>query len=243
MKTSHHSAFSLIELLVALSVVALVAAIIVPQFMTVQKQAQDTVAQQMASELNHTFANWQASGGQLTFPAVTSDVLTVLSSATPVPVGVLATANDGGTSSNIRATLPAGTVIPPNSSVVTLGSGSNIVMVAFDPNAQQFIATTTDGNGNPIDPQTGAPMTLVASVNNQGAYFSPNGPQPQTGVPVYQYGVCPESTSSDPQWYAVTYTAGQYGGPVVANQAGYYTTSYTMQHDPNNGLQATPDFL
>jgi hypothetical protein len=218
---------------------------IVPQFMRVQKQAQDTVAQQIASELNHTFANWQASGGQVNFPAVTSDLLTVLSgpSGTPITITPYGTAQDSadGASSNIRVTLPAGGFTSgADGSVVTFGSGSSVVMVAFDPNALQFIATTTDGNGNPIDPQTGAPMALVSSRNKQGAYFSPNGPQPPTGVPVYQYGVCPESTSSDPQWYAVTYTAGQWGGPVNVNQAGYYTASYTMQHDPNNGLQATP---
>jgi prepilin-type N-terminal cleavage/methylation domain-containing protein len=57
------SAFSLIELLVALSILAVVAAIIVPKFVGVRTAAANTVAQQNISELNDAYNRWQALGG------------------------------------------------------------------------------------------------------------------------------------------------------------------------------------
>lgn len=58
--------FSLIELLVAIGILAIVAGVVVPKFLNVQSQAEDTVAKQIQSELNTTYANWKASGGTVT---------------------------------------------------------------------------------------------------------------------------------------------------------------------------------
>jgi len=57
-------AFSLIELLVALSVLAIVAAIIVPRFMTVRQQAQDIAATQKLSEINNIKSIFFSMGGR-----------------------------------------------------------------------------------------------------------------------------------------------------------------------------------
>ena len=46
-----------------IAVVAIVAGVIVPKFLNVQSQANATVTQQMADELNKTYGNWKASGG------------------------------------------------------------------------------------------------------------------------------------------------------------------------------------
>lgn len=56
-------AFSLIELLVALSILAVVAAIIVPRFMGLRDAAQRAVVEQNIGALNSALANWQAAGG------------------------------------------------------------------------------------------------------------------------------------------------------------------------------------
>jgi prepilin-type N-terminal cleavage/methylation domain-containing protein len=57
--------FSLIELLVALAILAIVSAIIVPKFLGVRDQAGKVVAQQAVSELNNTYNQWVGLGGQI----------------------------------------------------------------------------------------------------------------------------------------------------------------------------------
>jgi prepilin-type N-terminal cleavage/methylation domain-containing protein len=64
----HTDAFSLIELLVSLSVLALVAAIIVPKFLNVGAQAQQTVDATNLDELTHMAQAWQSLGGTNTNP-------------------------------------------------------------------------------------------------------------------------------------------------------------------------------
>jgi prepilin-type N-terminal cleavage/methylation domain-containing protein len=64
----HTDAFSLIELLVSLSVLALVAAIIVPKFLNLGGQAQQIADSTDLDELTHMAQAWQSLGGTNTNP-------------------------------------------------------------------------------------------------------------------------------------------------------------------------------
>lgn len=55
--------FSLIELLVALAILSVVAAIIVPKFLNVRQQAQDTVVQNNLKEITNQKNAWMDAGG------------------------------------------------------------------------------------------------------------------------------------------------------------------------------------
>lgn len=59
-----HSGFSLIELLVALSILAVVSALIVPKFLGVRANAQQLVLDANLKEYNNAVSMWQALGGQ-----------------------------------------------------------------------------------------------------------------------------------------------------------------------------------
>jgi type IV pilus assembly protein PilA len=59
------TAFSLIELLVALSIIGVVAALVVPNLLGVQSAATATVAQQIQNELNQSLGQWKDAGGQM----------------------------------------------------------------------------------------------------------------------------------------------------------------------------------
>ena len=65
MKTSLLStrAFSLIELLVALSILAVVTALIVPRFLNVREQAATTTAEAQIKSINNIYNQWVALGG------------------------------------------------------------------------------------------------------------------------------------------------------------------------------------
>jgi prepilin-type N-terminal cleavage/methylation domain-containing protein len=77
MKTSLLStrAFSLIELLVALSILAVVTALIVPRFLNVREQAADTTAQAQIKSLNNIYNQWIALGGTAPAAATASNVV------------------------------------------------------------------------------------------------------------------------------------------------------------------------
>jgi prepilin-type N-terminal cleavage/methylation domain-containing protein len=55
--------FSLIELLVALSVLALVAAIIIPRFANIRQQAAQAVVENTLKELSNHVQGWESTGG------------------------------------------------------------------------------------------------------------------------------------------------------------------------------------
>jgi prepilin-type N-terminal cleavage/methylation domain-containing protein len=137
-------AFSLIELLIALSVIAIVGAIVVPQYIGLQDKAKDVAAKAMADELNHTYANWVAAGGVNGSKAITSDVLKKLTASngdaiTHDPFEPITITNPDGTTTTftpststetsvkdsedsdvIRTSKPAGADLSP-------GTNSNIV--------------------------------------------------------------------------------------------------------------------
>lgn len=146
-------AFSLIELLVGISVVAIVAAVIIPRFLNVQTQADNTIAKQIQDELNTTYASWKASGGLST--ATTnygSLILDVLSSpaATTSPLRSpdnLAMVADGGTSSIIRiASLPPGTPnLSPSVTPVTNAVISDNFLITYSNGNDQFDVIPTTG--------------------------------------------------------------------------------------------------
>jgi len=59
--------FSLVELLVALSILAVVAAIIVPRFLNVREQAADTSAKAQIAAINNVYQQWRSLGGDATY--------------------------------------------------------------------------------------------------------------------------------------------------------------------------------
>ncbi len=107
--------FSLIEILVAICIVVIVATIAVPVYSSLQTSAQQTVANQIQSELNGAYAKWKDSGGMITngsFPA-NADLLTILTSVGGAPMTIpahdgYAGVQDAGASTNIRVGSLAG---------------------------------------------------------------------------------------------------------------------------------------
>jgi type II secretory pathway pseudopilin PulG len=83
---NHQFAFSLNELLITLSVIAVLGVIVVPQYIELQDRAKDVAAAAMADELNRTYANWVAAGGRTGNRAATSDMLTVITSNQPTTI-------------------------------------------------------------------------------------------------------------------------------------------------------------
>lgn len=60
-----HRAFSLIELLVALTILAVVAAMIAPRFFNVQNQARQLAVGENMEEINAAYTRWVSLGGSL----------------------------------------------------------------------------------------------------------------------------------------------------------------------------------
>lgn len=89
MRFSKSKGFSLIELLVALSILAIISAVIVPKYLGLRQQAAASVVNTQLVELNHLYDQWIALGGTpsiLTSPATkgiyTLKFLTVASDGT-----------------------------------------------------------------------------------------------------------------------------------------------------------------
>lgn len=145
-------AFSLIELLVALSILAVVAAIIVPRFLSVRENAADTVATAQIKALNNAYTQWQSLGGTLGTGTV-ANVMTFLTT-------------QGSTSSTTRAGLAA-TVISDTTG--NFGSCTiSISGVPYNSTAAAITGSSTDGfligNGTPTTIPNG---TLVFKSGNR----------------------------------------------------------------------------
>ncbi len=107
--------FSLIELLVALCIIAIVCTILVPVLSNMQTQAQITTSTAMSDQLNNAYSDWKSGGGSVTggngIPT-NADLLSVLTSAGGTPATSIsahdgyAGLSDGGTSQNIRVSAP-----------------------------------------------------------------------------------------------------------------------------------------
>jgi prepilin-type N-terminal cleavage/methylation domain-containing protein len=151
--------FSLTELLAALAILALLAAFIVPKFLNSQQAAEDTTATAIANNLNQTYADWLAAGGQVgKYPAApqTSDLLNVLSSDGPVSQSSNPAAYDGGASSNVRTTLPSDTL-------QQLAAAGGRQLFSLTMSGTYTVAFVTDGNA----PGSGTfYVTVLNSTNN-----------------------------------------------------------------------------
>jgi len=75
------NAFSLVELLIAMAILGVVAAVAVPRFIELRAEARGVMADQIQKQLNHTLATWRGTGGFLGSSANATGVLTVLTSS------------------------------------------------------------------------------------------------------------------------------------------------------------------
>lgn len=135
--------FSLTELLVALGVLAIVAAVIFPRFLNIRNNAADTAAVAMATELNRVYGAWTATGGKINGNYVaTSDLLGVLTgalSASGTGGGAYSSISETVESKNVRISAPAGMMLPEIlSNTVAYNDG----YIAFDNQSQKFFVST-----------------------------------------------------------------------------------------------------
>lgn len=156
----------------ALGILALLAAYIVPRFLNSQQAAEDTAAQAIADNLNHTYADWVAAGGQVGSynhttgtgrAPQTSDLLYVLSSEGPVGQGSNPAAYDGGTSSNVRTTLPSDTM---QQLAASAGSGATLFSVTMS--GTYTVAFVTDGSA------AGSGTFYVTPLNATNGFVAPH---------------------------------------------------------------------
>jgi prepilin-type N-terminal cleavage/methylation domain-containing protein len=155
---SYYRGFSLMEIVIALAIVAIVAAIVVPRYTNIKNEAEAATAQQMSSELNNTYANWKVNGGAVTSSATAADILTVLTSigGSPYPAGNLPDPNsvtETTFASGIRVSaspdMTAGLL--QAASAQAQGNPPSIVqagdyLVAFDSGAEQFKVGPANGS-------------------------------------------------------------------------------------------------
>jgi len=158
------SAFSLIELLVALSILAVVAAVIVPRFLNVRSQAAATVLAAQLAQLNHTYNQWTSLGGAdggdsginvLQFLSTPSDGTPSRSAGTLCAdsagnfgsgtVSLTATVDTTTRSNNINVSLPDG--FYKNAAGGAAPSGSNPSPLYFKSNGTVYPLAYTSGTG------------------------------------------------------------------------------------------------
>ena len=153
-KTHQARAFSLIELLVALSILAIVAAIIVPQFLNIRAQAQLQVVDQNLKTISDATAMWQSLGGMRAAAPDTNETFKFLK--------FLSTPSDGSDPKRgfgADNTYPTDSIGPSGSSTVTIP-----VYVAAAASAKPSAQSDPDGfYGRRPTAITG---TLVQSTQN-----------------------------------------------------------------------------
>jgi|GEM_PF-1403688 prepilin-type N-terminal cleavage/methylation domain-containing protein len=183
--------FSLIELLVALSVLAVVSAIIVPKFINVRKEADETVAKQIESQLNTTFSQWLSLGGVISGAGsglTTGDILTLLTST-----GAQSISDSGQTASDVSSPMAQEIRVAPmpgnlaqNQKVVISGN----TIIAYNPGTQSFVTCTNADLGMPEGVTVQNAITYVPNSNGSVTVFlscSDGHVYPSTG----QYTITP----------------------------------------------------
>jgi prepilin-type N-terminal cleavage/methylation domain-containing protein len=146
--------FSMTELLVALGIIAVTAALVVPRFIDVRQRASEAYYQENVKRLNRAFATWEAAGGYVGASAYTSDILkllgsqpgTVLSfdggtsgSADDVIDGGAAVGVSGISSSSVRITLPSDLSLPTSGRLNSVNYGNGAL--TFDASTKTFTYT------------------------------------------------------------------------------------------------------
>jgi prepilin-type N-terminal cleavage/methylation domain-containing protein len=232
MKTPYPSAFSLTELLIAIALLGLVAAILIPRFLNIQAQAQDAVAQQMASQLNTVYANWKAAGGVVTFPATTSDILYVLTSSasSKVTQSGIDVVSDGGNSQSVRTSLPPDVNIsisptaPTTPALATVQAGP--YSIKYDSQSDSFAVN---------DSNSGAPAIAVSgdlAFGKQG--LGRNGGSVTRTFTITNTGTAPLKVSSvsysDPQY------TGSWSGTIAPSNSQNVTVTYYSTGGTCNGI-------
>jgi prepilin-type N-terminal cleavage/methylation domain-containing protein len=174
MKTSNKGGFSLIELLVALSILAVVAAIIVPRFINVRSQAAAATAQGQQQILQTAIQQWLALGGS-PGTEVTSSTLASTVYAGRIISFLTSASGRTTTAANGACSDSSGTM---SSATISLGT----LTASTGPTTQGFQVTTSaatyyDGAGNtwaiyvnPADGNTALYCTAGAS-NLIGSYI------------------------------------------------------------------------
>lgn len=104
MKLHNKQAFSLIELLVALSILAVVAAVIVPRFLNVRAQASQTTTQTQQQTVQRAVQQWLSLGGTCSAGTTTAgkqtaalDIITLLGTPSRAAGSPQGTAKDSST--------------------------------------------------------------------------------------------------------------------------------------------------
>lgn len=190
--------FSLTELLVALGILGLVAAVIMPKFLNIKNQAAETAAQALASELNRVYGAWAATGGQINGNNVaTSDILAVLTGAlapSGTGGGSYSSLSETAASKSIRVQAPAGLILPDNlSSTVAYQDG----FIAFDNNTQRFFVST----GNSLNNLNWKPISQSNYTYSSGIGISGYIPV-AVGGSYYMVPIKPSLPSTDGYTYA-----------------------------------------
>ena len=171
MKTYNtRKAFSLIELLVALSILAVVAAVIVPRFLNVRTQAAATATQAQQRTIQRALQQFLSLGGTITAGTKSGDVLLFLNQAAP-SVGTARPA--GGSTGMTDSTGNFG------STTISLSLGSISATALTNASPVGYYAVTgadaiySDGDGTVYDikfsPQTGAVWFKSTSTSGSGA--------------------------------------------------------------------------
>jgi prepilin-type N-terminal cleavage/methylation domain-containing protein len=102
---------SLVELLISISILALVASVIMARHVDIQRRAKEAVCKQIAEELTKTYVTWKSSGGLVTGNPFGSMVLEMLGSPggarhSTISADGTAKLEDAGSSTAFRSQLP-----------------------------------------------------------------------------------------------------------------------------------------
>jgi type II secretory pathway pseudopilin PulG len=156
---------------VALSILAIVAAIIVPSLLNVQSQSYTATAGQIASQLNTLYAEWQSDGGVAGSSVACSDILYVLTGASNTNLsatrGNTNSISDGGASNSIRTGLPG--PLPTDFPSLTPTASYNPMSIVH---AGNFFITFANGtfNAMPTDnlSYSSSASTMAGAGENTG---------------------------------------------------------------------------